>query len=160
MQTTDTQSIPIIEAGIGDLEHVVPLFDQYRMFYEQPSDIAQARRFLRARIEHRDSVIFLALEGEEEEETCLGFALLYPSFDSVQARPIWILNDLYVAADARNRGVAKALITRGRRLADDTGAKAVSLSTQKNNAPSRKLYESLGFKLDESFCTYYLRLDV
>ena len=151
--------ITIVEAGIHDLEMLVPLFDQYRMFYDQSSDLALARRFLRARIEHRSSVIYLALEAETDSETGLGFTLLYPSFNSTLATPIWILNDLYVAEAARRRGIAQALIARGKVLAQETGAKAMSLSTARDNAPSRKLYEDLGFQLDETFCTYMLHLE-
>lgn len=113
--------------------------------------------FLRARIEHRSSVVFLAVEPQEDGEKALGFALLYPSFNSVMATPIWILNDLYIIESARRRGVAQALIARGKALAEETGARAMSLSTAKENAPSRKLYESLDFNLDETFCTYVLR---
>jgi len=148
----------IIEAGVNELDMVVPLFDQYRIFYGKPSDRDLARRFLRARIEHRDSVIFLAVGGSGADEMGLGFALLYPSFDSVHAIPIWILNDLYVLEGVRRRGIAEALIGCGRELAEDTGAKVISLSTARDNAPSRKLYEALGFELDEAFCTYLLKL--
>ncbi len=149
----------IVEAGMHDLQVLVPLFDQYRIFYNQPSDPVLARRFMRARIEHRNSVIYLAVEPQEDGEKALGFTLLYPSFDSVMATPIWILNDLYVIEVARRRGVAKALIARGKHLAEETGAKAMSLSTAMENAPSRKLYESLDFHLDETFCTYILQFD-
>ena len=151
--------VSIIEAGIHELDLVVPLFDQYRMFYDQSSDLDLARRFLRARVEHRDSVIFLAMSGKGANEMGVGFALLYPSFNSVTATPIWILNDLYVLEGVRRKGVARLLIDRGRALAEETGAAVISLSTARDNHPSRKLYERLGFALDETFCTYLLRLD-
>ena len=157
MSRDEGKDFNIVEAGMHDLDALVPLFDQYRIFYEQPSDPALARRFLRARIEHRSSVVFLAVEPQEDGEKALGFALLYPSFNSVMATPIWILNDLYIIESARRRGVAQALIARGKALAEETGARAMSLSTAKENAPSRKLYESLDFNLDETFCTYVLQ---
>lgn len=149
----------IVEAGIHDLEMLAPLFDRYRIFYNQPSDLVLARRFMRARIEHRSSVIFLAVEPEEDGEKALGFTLLYPSFNSVMATPIWILNDLYIDESARRRGIAQALIARGKTLAEETGARVMSLSTARTNAPSRKLYEALNFQLDETFCTYTLQID-
>ena len=159
MSRDEGKDFNIVEAGMHDLDALVPLFDQYRMFYEQPSDPVLARRFLRARIEHRSSVIFLAVEPQEDGEKTLGFALLYPSFNSVMATPIWLLNDLYVIEAAGRRGIAQALIARGTALAEETGARALSLSTAKENAPSRKLYESLDFRLDETFCTYMLQFD-
>jgi GNAT superfamily N-acetyltransferase len=155
----ESDGISIIEAGMHEIDLVVPLFDQYRMFYERPSDLDLARRFLRARIEHRDSVIYVAVSGKAADEVGVGFALLYPSFNSVTATPIWILNDLYVLEGVRRKGVARRLIDQGRELAEDTGAGVISLSTGRENHPSRKLYERLGFELDDSFCTYLLHLD-
>ena len=152
------EDLSIIEAGMHEIDLVVPLFDQYRIFYRQPSDLDAARRFLRARIQHRDSVIFLAIMGKGANELGAGFALLYPSFNSVTATPIWILNDLYVLEGVRRKGVAQRLIDRGRELAEDTGATLISLSTGRENHPSRRLYERLGFAQDDTFCTYLLKL--
>jgi len=159
MTMDQSDSVRVIEAGMQDLDLVVPLFDRYRRFYGQSSDLNLAQRFVRARVEHRDSVIYLALDGEGADEMALGFALLYPSFDSVLATPIWILNDLYVLEGVRRRGIAKILIAQGRQLAENTGACALSLATAVDNAPSRKLYEALGFELDARFCTYLLHLE-
>ncbi len=154
----DLGDVTIVEAGPDELDLVVPLFDQYRMFYGQPSDLSLARQFIAARLEQQDSVIFLAVGGEGRDEIGLGFALLYPSFNSVVAAPIWILNDLYVLEGARRRGLAKELIAQGQELAAETGATVISLSTARDNAPSRRLYEGLGFTLDDAFCTYLLSL--
>ena len=40
--------VAIVEASAEDLDLIVPLFDQYRMFYGEPSDLALARRFIGA----------------------------------------------------------------------------------------------------------------
>jgi ribosomal protein S18 acetylase RimI-like enzyme len=154
----DLGDVTIIEAGPEELDLVVPLFDRYRMFYGEQSDLALARQFVSARLEQHDSVIFLAIGGEGRDEIGLGFALLYPSFNSVVATPIWILNDLYVLEGARRRGLARELIAQGQELASETGATVISLSTARENQPSRRLYERLGFTLDDTFCTYLLRL--
>jgi ribosomal protein S18 acetylase RimI-like enzyme len=142
---------------MDDIDLIVPLFDQYRVFYGEQSDFGVARQFISARLEQRDSVIFLAIGGGDQE-IGLGFALLYPSFNSVLATPIWILNDLYVLERVRRKGVARQLIDQGRVLAEETGATVISLSTKRANEPSRKLYERLGFSLDDDFCTYLLHL--
>lgn len=154
----DLGEVTIVEAGPGELDLVVPLFDQYRMFYGQPSNLALARQFVAARLEQQDSVIFVGVGGEGHDEIGLGFALLYPSFNSVLATPIWILNDLYVLEGARRRGLARELIASGQDLAGETGATVISLSTARDNAASRRLYEKLGFTLDDTFCTYLLTL--
>jgi hypothetical protein len=53
------------QATLDDLDLLVPLFDGYRQFYEQPSDPALARAFLGERLARGDSRLFLAeMNGE------------------------------------------------------------------------------------------------
>ena len=85
--------VRIVRAERDDLDDLVPLFDGYRQFYGQRSDLAAARAFLRERIERDESVIYLAYTEPGE---AAGFTQLYPSFSSVSLKPLWILNDLYV----------------------------------------------------------------
>jgi hypothetical protein len=69
----------IQKATISDLESLTVLFDLYRVFYEQTSDLEGAREFLKARILNDESVVFMAVDGEHP----VGFVQLYPSFSSV-----------------------------------------------------------------------------
>jgi len=140
-------------ATLSDLAALVPLFDGYRQFYRQPSDPGRAERFLRERLEHDESVIFLALDGAP-----LGFVQLYPSFWSVAACRSWILNDLYVVPEARGRGVGRALLERARAHAEATGAGGMSLATQRDNHTAQRLYEGLDWVRDEEFFHYELPL--
>ena len=142
----------IISADFEHIESLAALFDAYRQFYQQRSDVAGARRFLRQRLARKECVAFLAMDGEK----ALGFVQLYPSFDSVTMRSVWILYDLFVVPAARKRGVAKRLMERARRLAADTKAKGLILETAVDNHPAHKLYEQLGWKRDTAFHRYYL----
>src|ERR1041384_2753933 len=99
-------AIEVGQATVEDLDLLVPLFDAYRQFYGQPSAPERARRFLRERFEHSQSVIFLSFEGT----AATGFTQLYPSFSSVAMARIFILNDLFVAREARGRGTGSALL--------------------------------------------------
>jgi ribosomal protein S18 acetylase RimI-like enzyme len=146
-------AIKIIRADLEHADRVAPLFDLYRQFYEQPADLEGARRFIRERLERRESVIFLALAGERP----VGFTQLYPSFSSVSMRRLWILNDLYVAAEARKLGAGEALIERARTFAVETGSKGLELATANNNFAARRLYEKTGRKKDQEFLHYFLR---
>ena len=76
----------IRKAGLPDLELVAPLFDGYRQFYSQPSDLPRAKGFLRERLERGDSVILLAVENDRG----LGFTQLYPLLSSISCRPLWL----------------------------------------------------------------------
>ncbi|MEK6258653.1 MAG: GNAT family N-acetyltransferase [Planctomycetota bacterium] len=148
--------IQIRRASLADLPTVAELFDGYRQFYGQPADFLLAEAFLRDRLTNDDSVIFLAIDPASG--TGLGFVQLYPSFSSVAARRIWILNDLFVAASARRTGVGRALLDAARDFGKSTGAKRLVLSTANTNREARALYESNGYKQDEAFLVYNLEL--
>ena len=144
----------VMLANIDHLEAAAVLLDQYRVFYEQPSDLAGARQFLSARFEAEDSAIFLA----REETDSVGFTQLYPSFSSVSMRRIWILNDLFVRKSHRNQGIARLLMSAAENHARATDAVRISLSTQTTNAAAQSLYESLGYRREQSFYHYTLPL--
>jgi GNAT superfamily N-acetyltransferase len=135
-------------ASVADLDAVAPLFDDYRQFYGQRPDPAAARAFLDERLRRDESVIFIAVEGGERDET-LGFTQLYPSFSSVSVRRLWILNDLFVRAGVRHGGVGRRLLERAREFAVETDAKGLTLATAVDNAAAQALYESCGWRQDE-----------
>lgn len=144
----------IRRAVLDDLPRLVPLYDGYRQFYRQPSDPGVAERFLRDRLTRGDSVIFLA----EADSGPLGFTQLYPIFSSVSATPAWVLNDLFVAPGARTGGVGRALLERARVHGVETGARWLSLSTERTNLTAQRLYEALGWVRDTEFYHYELPL--
>ncbi len=53
----------ISTASITDLNQLVFLFDDYRVFYSKPSDIESAKVFLRERIRKNESQIFVTEEN-------------------------------------------------------------------------------------------------
>ncbi len=147
-------SVLVRQASSPDLDAVAMLFDAYRVFYEQTSDVARAKDFMAERFKNSDSVVFLA---EDETGTALGFTQLFPSFSSVSTERLWILNDLFVVASARGRRVGEQLIKRALQLARETKAKGVVLETAHNNISGQRLYERMGFvREDLEFRTYFL----
>jgi GNAT superfamily N-acetyltransferase len=142
-------------ATLRDLELLVPLFDGYRLFYGQPSDLAIARQFLADRLACGESVVLIA---EGRDGTAIGFVQLFPTFSSILAAPIYLLSDLFVAPPARNRGVGRLLLKAAAETARAAGAVRLELSTAITNVPAQRLYESLGWKRDEEFCVYGLSL--
>ena len=56
------------------------------------------------------------------------------------------LGRLAVAQDERGHGVGRALVCEAARWMAESGARAVTLSTQETNESSRRLYASLGFR--------------
>ena len=146
----------IVRGEHRHLDQLASLFDAYRVFYNQPSDVSAAYDFLKARLSKLESVLFLALSPEGEG---LGFTQLYPSFGSVSLCRTWILYDLYVAPEARRQGVGRALMEHAHQFAADSGARIVKLSTEKNNYNAQALYESLGYIRDQDFYRYELLIN-
>lgn len=143
--------VRVRKAAASDLDAVSQLFDGYRVFYEKPSDLAGARQFLSQRLSKSDSVIFLAEDGNGN---AVGFTQLYPLFSSVRMRPIWLLNDLFVAPQARKQGVARALMLQAQAFAAETGAAGLELATARDNHTAKSVYEDLGWELDTEFDHY------
>ncbi|MCT2196458.1 GNAT family N-acetyltransferase [Paenibacillus phoenicis] len=144
------------EAESGDLETLVRLFDEYRQFYEQASDLEGARSFLAERVSRRESVVFLAIDSVSGN--AIGFTQLYPSFSSISMKRVWILNDLYVREEYRNQGAAKLLLEAAKSHAQRTDAKGLELSTAITNVRAQRLYETSGYDRDTEFYHYFLSL--
>jgi ribosomal protein S18 acetylase RimI-like enzyme len=142
-------------ATLADLDALAQLFDAYRQFYERPPDPTLARQFIQERMQNKQSAILLALA----EARPVGFCQLYPTFCSVEAKPIYVLYDLFVAADARRCGAAKALLLAAEALAARSGKARMDLSTARTNRAAQSVYESLGWVRDELFLTYNKRVN-
>lgn len=143
-------------AEAADLDALAELFDAYRRFYEQPADVALARRFLAERLANDESIVFIAPRAGGTG--LAGFCQLYPSFCSVAAAPIRVLYDLFVAPEARGQGVAQALMQAAEADARGAGCVRLDLSTAHTNRRAQALYESRGWQRDEVFRVYSLTL--
>ncbi|KYG35989.1 N-acetyltransferase family protein [Priestia endophytica] len=144
----------IIKACVTDYKKVAVLFNEYRVFYKQKSDIKAAERFIYERLHNKESVIFLALEEAE----AVGFAQLYPSFTSIGIKRIIILNDLYVTEKTRGSGVGAALLQKVKEYGKQEEIGSIVLQTAKDNARAQHLYEKLGYQKDDHYFYYSLSL--
>ena len=142
--------LTIRQATPSDLDHLAPLFDGYRQFYRQSSDVEGAKRFLLDRLRYNQSIIFVAFQAGE----AVGFTQLYPSFSSGAMAQILILNDLFVAPNARKRGIGSALLGHAAEYARQIGALRLVLSTEAENRAAQSLYEQHGWKHDTVFWVY------
>jgi GNAT superfamily N-acetyltransferase len=151
--TDDLQLVRVTPERAG---LVAPLFDAYRQFYGQAPDLEGARRFLSDRLERGESDAFAVMERGH----ALGFTQLYPSFSSVAMKPLWVLNDLFVAEAARRRGVGARLLLAARDHAVRTGAARLVLATAVGNLPAQALYDRLGWQKDTASVHYKFELAV
>jgi ribosomal protein S18 acetylase RimI-like enzyme len=149
-----TQDLQLISVTSEKVDLVAPLFDAYRQFYGQTTDLEGARQFLFERLQRGESAVYAVIEGENP----LGFTQLYPSFSSVSMKPIWILNDLFVVEQARRRRIGARLLLAARDHAVQTGAVRLVLSTAVENVTAQALYEQQGWQKDTDFLHYQFGL--
>ncbi|WP_363796278.1 GNAT family N-acetyltransferase [Lysobacter firmicutimachus] len=148
-------SLSVRRAGPGDLDLLAPLFERYRYFYTRREDAGRSRDFIAQRLQRGDSALWLAnLDGRDGA----GFVQLYPTFSSVRAARVWVLNDLYVDADARRRGVARALLDAAVEFARADGAVRLELETDHDNRQAQALYDAAGWQRYDGTQRYHLPL--
>ncbi len=148
------RKLEVRQATVADLSFLVPLFDAYRQFSRQPSEPERARNFLLERMEQDQSVIFVAFDNASP----IGFTQLYPSFSSATMARIFILNDLFVAPEARRLGAGSALLQAAAQYGRRVGARRLVLSTEVTNTTAQAVYERMGWKRDTVFSVYQLAL--
>ena len=146
----------IVKAENKHLDELGRLFNLYRIFYEEDDDLKKASKYISARFNDGDSMIYVAENGDQE---LAGFVQLYPSFCSVSAVPILILYDLFVDHSKRSNGIGRSLMNAARDFARENGYKRLELSTAKDNYIGQSLYESLGYEVDQEFLHYSLEID-
>ena len=79
----------VVQAGLQHLGALVPLFDAYRVFYEQESDVEKAEAFLRERLTGLESIVFSGFSGRRARrfhptlpEFLVGFARPHSGFST------------------------------------------------------------------------------
>jgi len=135
-------NIEIRKATVEDTIIIAPLFDSYRSFYKQASDVEGALNFIKERLEQNESVIFIAFI----KENAVGFVQLYPVFTSVGMKRAWLLNDLYIHVSSRGKGVATALLDAAKEFGQTTDSKWLMLQTAADNYTAQALYKKNGWK--------------
>tara|TARA_R110002167_G_scaffold91083_38_gene245097 strand:+ start:4332 stop:4772 length:441 start_codon:yes stop_codon:yes gene_type:complete len=139
----------IVRVSEQHIPQLAPLFDLYRIFYGQVSNLDAAANFLQKRLSRNESIIYMAFQGNK----AVGFTQLYPSFSSVSMKPILILNDLYVLKEYRKKGVGESLMNRAKEFCQEGQFKGLALETAIDN-PAQELYERLGWQKDVH-CFHY-----
>jgi ribosomal protein S18 acetylase RimI-like enzyme len=148
--------IQIRIATLADLDGVAALFDAYRQFYKQESDLSLARDFIHERMQREQSVILVAVTGDQQ---AIGFCQLYPLYCSITAKPIYSLSDLFVVSSVRRSGAGKALLQAAAKYAAEHRRVKMELITAKDNTTAQAAYESLGWKRDDVFYMYSKHID-
>ena len=149
----------VIQINSTQTSLVFELFDKYRVFYGQESNLELAKSFIQERQDNHESVIFVALSDDKKQP--IGFTQLYPIYSSVRAVKNWLLNDLYVDNAYRKQGIGENLIRAAMDFAKEQNAKFIELSTAVTNQTAQSLYEHIGFEKQNPDTEYYTyRIDL
>lgn len=152
-------NIGIRKINKAEYELVADMFNKYRIFYNQPSNIELAKEYLKERPDNNEAHIFVAYDSITFE--FLGFTLLYARFSSVSAIKNWHIGDLYVEPNQRKRGIGQKLLQTAVDFAIEQKAKFVSLNTAKDNFTAQKVYDDFGFDKREYLPDYlYYQFDL
>jgi ribosomal protein S18 acetylase RimI-like enzyme len=146
--TSMEQDIRMLKAELHHLGLIIPLFDAYRMFYQQSSDLYAASKFLTERLKNHESIIYFATD--EQQVTAYGFVQLYTKFSSVNLSKILILNDLYVCENHRKKGIGRLLMARTKEHAIENVFAKIVLETAPTNQIAQSLYFSEGYQIQQS----------
>jgi GNAT superfamily N-acetyltransferase len=148
----------ITVVGPVDLPELLPLLRAYCDFYQvSPSDraLVELSRALLAD-PRREGLQLLA---RDDAGRAVGFATLYWTWQTLSAGRVGVMNDLYVAAEARGTGVAGALITACLERCREHGATELIWQTAKDNARAQALYDRIGATRDDRWLDYSLPVD-
>jgi GNAT superfamily N-acetyltransferase len=146
-----------VEIGIVDTEaglmRLLPLMRGYCDFYSvQPSDsalISMARALMADPT--REGVQMIAADGGEDA----GFATLFWSWETTTSGRIGIMNDLFVVASSRGRGVGSALVNACLERCRQHGAVRMTWQTAPDNLAAQAVYDHIG-ATRETWIDYWL----
>ena len=147
-----SNNITVHHATDSDIEEVAILFNAYREFYGKDTDLSLAKNFIHERIVEHESTILVA----RIQDKCVGFVQLYPFFSSVNAKRLFVLNDLFVDQDHRRKGVATSLMESAVLYARKLNYGGLILETTDDNSTAQSLYAQLGWSEEVGIKHYFL----
>jgi GNAT superfamily N-acetyltransferase len=147
--------VTIAVVGEGDLADLLPLVRAYLDFYEvSPSDesmLALSRSLLAD--PELEGLQFIA---RDEDRRAIGFASLFWTWATTRGGRLGVMNDLYVAPEARCSGAAEALIEACRARCEQRGAVALEWQTAADNLRAQAVYDRVGGQKSDRWLDYTL----
>jgi GNAT superfamily N-acetyltransferase len=148
-------SLTIEDVGEQDLDELLVLVRAYCDFYEAEVPDDRLLALSRALIAdpEREGVQLIARDGGG---AAVGFATVYWTWSTLSGSRLAIMNDLFVAPEARGRGAAEALIEACADRARDHGATSLGWQTALDNHRAQAVYDRVGAE-QERWLDYSLR---
>lgn len=137
---------PITE---GEYAALLALVAAYQRFYEVEPDHARNEAFFGRFLERDDVGALLGARGSDG--VLVGYACLHWRLDTVEAREVVCLHDLYVVPEQRSTGAGRALLDAAADVARRRGAPSLVWSTAPDNVTAQRLYDRTGASRSEWF---------
>lgn len=134
----------ITRVGSEDLADLLPLMRGYCDFYMvSPSDedLLALSRALIADPE-REGLQLIARDGDSG--AAIGFATIYWTWSTSDAGRLGVMNDLFVAEEARGSGIADALIRACQDECARRGVRRLAWQTAPDNHRAQAVYDRVG----------------
>jgi GNAT superfamily N-acetyltransferase len=147
--------VRITVVGSADLPELLPLMRAYCDFYQvTPSDqeLLELSRALLADPQREG----LQLLARDDAGRAVGFATLYWTWQTLVATRVGVMNDLFVAAEARGMGVAEGLIATCVERCRERGATRLVWQTAVDNHRAQAVYARVGATRDDRWLDYQL----
>jgi len=139
--------LDVAPVATAEFERLLPLIAAYQRFYEVDEiDEERNRSFFRRFLAPSEDGMLI---GAREGDRFVGYACLYWHFTSLQATETVLMNDLYVDAAVRGRGVGRALIEACAEVARERGSAYLEWATAPDNLTAQRLYDSTGAERSE-----------
>ena len=153
MNAEQAQPPEIARVGADDQPELLPLMRAYCDFYQATPSDADLERLVRSLVadpDHEGVQLLARVDGRP-----VGFATCYWTWETTVASRVAVMNDLYVDASVRGRGVGRALIEASRAEAAGHGATRLLWQTRPDNVRAQRLYDGTG-AIRETWLTYDL----
>lgn len=134
-------SVVVSAITLDDYDELLPLVADYQRFYEVEPDAARNDVYFRQFV--TPSPVG-ALLGARLDGALVGYACLHWRADTVEARDVVCLHDLYVLPAVRGTGAGRALLDAAAGVARERGVGALVWSTAPDNATAQRLYDRTG----------------
>jgi GNAT superfamily N-acetyltransferase len=141
--------VDIGPVGSSEYAEVLPLIAAYQRFYEVEPDDARNEVFFRRFVDRDDAGALL--RARDADGALAGYACLHWRLDTVDAREVVCLHDLYVVPEQRATGAGRALLEAAAEVARTRGAPSLVWSTAPDNLTAQRLYDRTGATRSEWF---------
>jgi GNAT superfamily N-acetyltransferase len=138
-----------------DLDDLLPLMRAYCDFYASAPSDADLLALSRALIADPDRE-GVQLIARDANGAAVGFATIFWSWSTTQAFRIGVMNDLFVAPEARGTGLAERLIAACAERCAARGARRLEWQTAVDNQRAQAVYDRIGGQRSDRWVDYGL----